>query len=99
MTLKNLELLILRACIKSFISFGDMVCQRVGLHDTYKPCTISNKGILNTRGGANVKKYINSMRSQKYTFKNILFYTFLYLNDQFFEESFAVILIEWLDRR
>ena len=42
------------------------------------------------------------MRSQKYTFKNILFYTFLYplyLNDQFFEESFAVILIVWLDRR
>ena len=38
------------------------------------------------------------MRSQKYTFKNILFYTFLYLDDQFFEESFAVILIVWLDR-
>ena len=37
------------------------------------------------RGGANVKKYINSMRSQKYTFKNILFYTFLYLNDQLFD--------------
>ena len=28
-----------------------------------------------------------------------LFYTFLSLNGQFFEESFAVILIVWLDRR
>ena len=29
-------------------------------------------------GGPTQKKYINSMRSGKYTFKNILFYTFLY---------------------